>query len=136
MIKQNPDNSLTSSELNITAGIMDPSYGKLEEALSMQIGAITTNATVLSNYTTAVSNAQISVNEGRPAPVPARVQKLVIDDNGISHYVEFDPPIPIVNPPLVAAANPASNVIAVPSVNEQHLTYVMVQAIYNKTFGK
>ena len=79
-------------------------YDSMLTIRGAQQQAIIENTQAVSNYNTALANAQVSVSAGRDVPAPAKpLQKVVADADGAVTYVPFVPAladlVPLVGTP-------------------------------------
>jgi hypothetical protein len=132
MIQRSPDGTLSYQDGSVIATIFDNNYEQLLNTESAQLIAATSNKTALNNYNVALANAQTSLNAGRPMAPPAKVQMLQVNDDGTSTYVDFNPPLAVLQPP---PASTPSGSIAAQSIDKLDLCYKMLLALYNDKFG-
>src|ERR1035438_6873134 len=84
-------------------------YNDMLTILGAQKQAAIDNTQGVSNYNTALANAQISVNAGRGATVtapPKPLQKIVADADGTVTYVPFVPPLADLVIPVTTPSGP------------------------------
>jgi hypothetical protein len=119
----------------VSAGIFDEAkYAQLEEMETVESGQELLNQTNLNNYNRDLANAQESVDTGRSAMAPTKPVRGVLNyDTGKIVPADWVPPLKDLVQPATPNA-PSSGLIAVPTVNEAHLTYLMVKALYAKQF--
>jgi hypothetical protein len=107
-------------------------YSDLLGIMDTQHSAVTENARAKAAYSLSVSNAQISVDAGRPAPpLPDKPREQNVSDTGVVTYAAFVPPLPDLVYPVTV---PSTGQIKVPTVDTQAIMYAMVTAIYRKMF--
>ncbi len=109
-------------------------YSDLLTIMDAQAAATFENNHAVDIYKTALSNAQLNVNNGHADTVaPPKPLQHIVDDAGKSTYVPFNPPLADLIP--LPAHNPAGDgQIAVPTVDKQAIMYSMITAIYRKMF--
>lgn len=82
-------------------------YSVLLQTLNLQQDAMNKNNSALNQYHTTLNNAQLSVNAGRGENITAPVKPLqiVVDDNGVTTNVAFNPPLADLMPLQVTTPN-------------------------------
>ena len=107
-------------------------YDDMLQIRTSQLQAISENTQAQSNYNTALSNAQASVNAGRPVDAPAKpLMKLVSDTGGVT-YLPFSPPLGDLVPLVVNTKGDGQIAAVVP--DKQAVMYNMIQAMFRKMF--
>ena len=107
-------------------------YDDMLTIMGAQKQAAIENTQAVSNYNTALVNAQTSVDAGRTATAPPKpLQKVVADADGAVTYIPFVPPLAdLVTPPIATPSGP----IAAPTLDKQAILYNMVLALFRKAF--
>ena len=107
-------------------------YDDMLTIMGAQKQAAIENTQAVSNYNTALVNAQTSVAAGRTATAPPKpLQKVVADADGAVTYIPFVPPLAdLVTPPIATPSGP----IAAPTLDKQAILYNMVLALFRKAF--
>ena len=98
-----------------------------------------TNTQAAANYTTALANAQISVNAGKGGAelAPAKPTMQVVSDTGVITFVPFDPPLADLVMPTAAAQTSLMDQIAAARAatpDKQAVMYNMILAMFRKEF--
>ncbi|MEO8592362.1 MAG: hypothetical protein ABI759_03495 [Candidatus Solibacter sp.] len=111
-------------------------YNDMVTVRDAQIQALRENTQSVSNYETALSNAQISVDAGHTVPAPAKPLMKVINDTGEATYAPFDPPLKDLIPAAPGRPAPSSGSIVSASAppDKQAIMYNMILAMFRKTF--
>jgi hypothetical protein len=104
-----------------------------------QLAAVRTNTQAAANYTTALANAQISVNAGKGGAelAPAKPTMQVVSDTGVITFVPFDPPLADLVMPTAAAQTSLMDQIAAARAatpDKQAVMYNMILAMFRKEF--
>ena len=116
----------------VTVSFMDSQrFNDLVTIRLQQLQAATDNQTASDNYNTAVKNAQISVNAGRPTPpLPVKPQERLVATDGTVSYVDFSPPLLSIVPLVVTAPSGQISTQAAPDPVAQQtaaMTVIMNQ---------
>ncbi len=108
-------------------------YDEMVKVRDAQLQTIRENTQTAANYSTALDNAQQSVNAGRAVDAPPKPLMKVVGDTGEVSYAPFEPPLKDLVIPLVRPA-PSTGQIAVPTVDKQAVMYNMILAMFRKAF--
>ena len=139
MITQNPNGSLTYKDPttgnSVTVGILGAGFSKLEVIQSQQIAANNANTEALATYAVDLASSQKQIDLGVPMPdIPIPMQ-ITVDDQGNTSSAPFTG-LPVLKQPVVGQGPTSPGIKATTNLppDEQHLTYLMVCAMFRKEF--
>jgi hypothetical protein len=139
MIVTNPDGSLTYKDAtgnSVTASIFESDdYARVAAILGKQQNAAANNINNLKLYNLNLASSQAQITRGVTVPAPTKPLMEVVDDQGNDTMVPFVPPLADLVQSTVPVI-PSGGIAATTNLppDEPHLTYLMVKALYAKTF--
>jgi hypothetical protein len=132
MITQNPNGSLTYKDVkgnSVTVGIFDQDFSRVEGILGQQIAADNANRAALAMYAAELASSQKQIDLGVPmADIPIPMQ-ITVDDQGNTSKAPFTG-LPV----LTTTGGGGIRATTGLPPDEQHLTYLMVCAMFRKEF--
>src|ERR1035438_100725 len=138
MIIQNPNGSLTYKDVNgnsVTVGIFDQDFSRVEGIQSQQIAADNANKAALATYAAYLASSQNQINLGVSMPDIPIPLLTTVDDQGKTSTAPATG-LPVLKQPAVGTTTSSGGIKATTGLppDEQHLTYLMVCAMFRKEF--
>ena len=126
--------NLRDSKGNVTSPTQGAAYSNMLDVMDKQFAASLTNTQAVNNYDNLLSGVNTSILAGRPAVAPPKPLQVIVDDNGNTTFVPFDPPLADPVPTPVITGSTVSGPPIAPTVDIQAIMYSMILAIYRKMF--